>query len=483
MILHLLTTRTVIACLMVSSAILAEAQSQREEVLKRIEETKGTYEDIALKIWGFAEVGYQETKSSALLQSQLKKEGFTLQTGVAGIPTAFIASHGNGHPVIAILGEFDALPGVAQAAVPERSPIAGQRAGHACGHHLFGAGSIAAAVAVKEWMNSTGQKGTLRFYGTPAEEGGSGKVYMVRDGLFKDVDAVLHWHAGDRNEITMTSSLANQSAKFRFHGVASHAAAAPEHGRSALDGVESMNFMVNMLREHVPDSTRIHYVITKGGEAPNVVPASAEVYYYVRSPSRAINHAVFERVEKAAQGAALGTGTTVDWEIIHGAYELLPNTALGQAMHHNLTAVGGVHYNDKERAFADKIGRTLAGGKAAAVELASGIQPLNLSDRPLPASTDVGDVSWTVPTVGLKTATWVPGTPPHSWQAVACGGMSIGAKGMVVAAKTIALTAIDLFIKPDLIAKSRGEFEKRRGADFKYAPLLGDRKPPLDYRN
>ncbi len=479
----LLACRFLVTCLTLASAILAQSQTHREDVLRRIDATKGTYEDIALKIWGFAEVGFQETKSSALLQAQLKKEGFNVQAGVAAMPTAFTASFGSGHPIIAILGEFDALPGVAQAAVPERSPIEGQLAGHACGHHLFGAGSSEAAVAVKDWMKATGQKGTLRFYGTPAEEGGSGKVYMVRAGLFNDVDAVLHWHAGDRNEITMTSSLANKSAKFRFHGIASHAAAAPEQGRSALDGVEAMDYMANMIREHVPDSTRIHYVITKGGEAPNVVPAFAEVYYYVRSPSRVINQAVFERIEKAAQGAALGTGTTVDWEIIHGAYELLPNAALGQAMHDNLTAVGGVHYDDKEKTFAEKIGHTLAGGKAAALELASGIQPFDPRARPGPASTDVGDVSWTVPTVGLKTATWVPGTPAHSWQAVACGGMSIGAKGMVVAAKTIALTAIDLFTKPELVAKGREEFEKRRGPDFKYAPLLGDRKPPLNYRN
>ncbi len=464
-------------------ALAARAQTTKPEVLARIDASKSTYEDIALKVWGYAEVGYHETKSSGLLQSQLKSEGFEVKAGVAEIPTAFIASYGSGHPIIGILGEFDALPGVSQEAVPERKERPGSTAGHACGHNLFGAGSIEAAVAVKDWMKATGQKGTVRFYGCPAEEGGAGKVYMVRGGLFDDVDTVLHWHAGDRNMVRETASLANTSAKFRFHGIPSHAAAAPERGRSALKAVEAMDYMVNMLREHVPDSTRIHYVITHGGEAPNVVPEFAEVFYYVRSPSRVIDADVFARVVKCAQGAALGTDTKMDYEIIHGDYELLPNEALCRVMQPNLELVGGVTYTPEERTFAEKIGHTLY-GKPPAPEIAALVEPFDL--HPLGAggaSTDVGDVSWTVPTVGLSTATWVPGTPAHSWQAVAADGMSIGLKGMVVAAKTIALTAMDLFTQPELIAKAKAEFEQRRGPGFKYVPLIGDRKPPLDYRN
>src|SRR5882724_3997766 len=337
--------------LFLGAGAVASAQTTKLEVIARMDAGKATYEDIALKIWGYAEVGYHETKSSALLQEQLKKEGFNVQAGVAEIPTAFVASYGSGHPIIGVLGEFDALPGVSQAAVPEKQARPEVDAGHACGHHLFGAGSIEAAVAVKDWMKATGQKGTIRFYGTPAEEGGAGKVYMVRAGLFSDVDVVLHWHPGDRNAITISSTLANKSAKFRFHGIPSHAAAAPERGRSALDGVESMDYMVNMMREHIPDSTRIHYIITHGGEAPNVVPAFAEVYYYVRSPSRLILQDVWERVEKAAQGGGLGTGTTVDWEVIHACYELLGNETLGQAMQTNLETVGGVTYTSEEKAF------------------------------------------------------------------------------------------------------------------------------------
>lgn len=340
-----------------------------------------------------------------------------------------------------------------------------------------------AAVAIKEWLRANGRAGTVRLYGTPAEEGGSGKVYLVRAGLFRDVDVALHWHPADRNTIIMTPSLANRSGKFRFKGVASHASSAPDRGRSALDGVEAMNHMVNLLREHVPETTRIHYVITRGGEAPNVVPAFAEVYYYVRNPSREVVRDVWERVEKAATGAALGTGTTVEWEITGGVYDLLPNESLGRVMHGNLEAVGGVTYDTAEREFAAKIGRTLL-GKAPAPEVAALVPPFNPNPpRDGAGSTDVGDVSWNVPTVGVRTATWAPGTPGHSWQAVACGGTSMGLKGMNVAAKVLAGTMIDLFSDPAAIKAARAELEKRRGADFRYEAVIGNRAPPLNYRD
>lgn len=460
-------------------ALGAHAQKKTEDAIKTLDGKTEAYGNIAQTIWGYAEMGYQEEKSSALLQKTLADEGFTVTTGVAGIPTAFIAEYGSGTPIIAIMGEYDALPGLSQEAVAEKKS-AGKAAGHACGHHLFGTASAAAAIATKEWMVANNTRGTIRFYGTPAEEGGSGKVYMVREGLFNDVDVALHWHPGDDNEASAGAALANKSAKFRFYGVSAHAAGSPEKGRSALDGVEAMNMMVNMMREHIPQETRIHYVITNGGKAPNVVPDFAEVYYYARHDRRDVVMAIFDRIIKAAEGAALGTGTTMDFEMIGGTHELLPNLTLQKVMYENLSKVGGIEYTAEEKAFADKIAVSL-GQKEANLATAKNVQPYKTEAR-AGGSTDVGDVSFTVPTVGMGAATWVPGTPAHSWQAVAAGGTSIGKKGMMVAAKTLTLTAIVLFKDKDLIAKAKAELIERRGADFKYIPLLGDRAPALDYR-
>ncbi|MDE3252879.1 MAG: amidohydrolase [Bacteroidota bacterium] len=436
---------------------------------------------IALQIWNFAEVGYKEVRSSALHQQTLRENGFAVQSGVADMPTAFVASYGSGKPVIAILAEYDALPGLSQTASPEKDPIAGKNAGHGCGHHLFGTASVAAGVAIKKLMEEKKFTGTIKVYGCPAEEGGSGKVYMVRAGLFKDVDVVLHWHPGSENEVTMTSALANKSAKFRFHGLSAHAAMAPEKGRSALDAVESMDYMVNMMREHVPQETRIHYIITNGGKAPNVVPDFAEAYYYVRHPDKENVMAIFERVVNAAKGAALGTGTTMDYEIIGGTHDLLLNRSLAELMQDNLEKVGGVHYTPEEIAFGKKLQSSFA-FKVPAIETAAQISPLKKVADAGGGSTDVGDVSYAVPTVGLTAATWIPGTPAHSWQAVACGGTEIGTKGMMVAAKTLALTAIDLFTQPAYITKAKEEFNKAKG-DYQYKALLGDRKPALNYRD
>ncbi len=457
-----------------------KAQKTKQEVAEAINSKSSAYSAIAKKIWDYAEVGYKEVKSSALLQETLAQAGFKIEKGVAGIPTAFIATYGSGKPVIGILGEYDALPGISQDAVPEVTPIAGKTSGHACGHHLFGTASAAAAIEVKNWMIATKKSGTLRFYGTPAEEGGAGKVYMVREGFFKDVDVVLHWHPAALNNAETGGTLANKNGKFRFYGIASHAAASPERGRSSLDAVEAMDAMVNMMREHVTPETRIHYVITRGGEAPNVVPAFAEVYYYVRHPNRDEVKAVWERIVKAAQGAALGTETRMEVELMGGVYNMLPNETLAKVMDKNLHTVGGYSYNEQEKEFATKIQKTLS-GTIPKLESSNEIEPYQMKDGV--ASTDVADVSWVVPTVGLATATWVPGTPAHSWQAVAAGGTSIGFKGMMVAAKTLALTAIDIFESPDVIAESWKELKKRRGDNFVYEALLGDRKPALNYRD
>jgi aminobenzoyl-glutamate utilization protein B len=458
------------------------AQDGKQLVSDFIDQNATDFGDIAQTIWDLAEVGYQETESSALLQRTLEGAGFAVQPGVAGIPTAFIASWTNGDgPVIGILAEYDALPGITQDRSPDRAPIASKPAGHACGHHLFGTGSAAAAMAVKEWMSATGKQGTIRVYGTPAEEGGAGKVYMVREGLFDDVDVTLHWHAGSRNAAGASSTLANKSAKFRFRGVSAHAAGAPERGRSSLDAVEAMNHMVNLMREHVPQETRIHYVITYGGAAPNVIPDFAEVFYYVRNPDPENVISIFERVVQTAEGAALGTGTEMEYEVIHGIYNLLPNVALQEAMHANLERVGGVLYDDQEWAFAELIRQTLP-DDAPSLESAAEVQPFYVTEEGSGGSTDVADVSWVVPTAGMSSATWIPGTSAHSWQAIAAGGTTIGEKGLVVAAKTLAMTALDLFTNPELIAAAKAEHARRVGPDFEYRSLVGDRAPPLDYR-
>ena len=461
--------------------IAGPEELMKKETSNSIQANYDNYKNIALEIWNNAELGYKEKKSSALLQETLKKEGFTVEAGVAEIPTAFVATYGSGKPVIGILAEYDALPGLAQNAVPEKSAIEGKPGGHGCGHHLFGTASVAAGIAIKKLIEEKKFTGTIKVYGCPAEEGGSGKVYMVRAGLFNDLDVAIHWHPGAENGVTMMSALANSSAKFRFYGLSAHAAASPERGRSSLDAVESMDYMVNMMREHIPQETRIHYVITQGGKAPNVIPDFAEAYYYVRHPKKDQVKEIFQRVVTTAKAAALGTETRMEYEVIGGTHDLLLNRTLAEAMQKNLEKVGGVKYTEEEKSFAKKI-QSSFNFPYPPVEFSDSITPLKIETDAGGGSTDVGDVSYAVPTVGMRAATWAPGTPAHSWQAVACGGTEIGTKGMMVAAKTMAMTAIDLFTNPILIQKAKDEFVKAKG-DYKYEALLGTRKPALNYRD
>lgn len=434
---------------------------------------------IASDIFDYAELGYLEKRSSARLANYLADNGFAVETGVAGMPTSFVATRGSGRPVVALLAEYDALPGLSQAPVTRREPVVEDGAGHACGHHLFGSASATAGIAVADWLAATGKSGTVRVYGTPAEEGGSGKVYLTRAGLFDDVDVALHWHPNDRNVAVPESSNANKSARFTFRGIAAHAAASPHRGRSALDGVEAMNYMTNLMREHMPSTARMHYIITDGGRAPNIVPEHAQVYYYVRHPRPEAVEELFERVVAAAEGAALGTGTHMSYEVMHGNFPLLPNETLAKVIHEHLKAAGGVAYDENETAFAQAIQKSLF-GRIRPLSSARETQPFEFRQKT--GSTDVGDVSWSVPTAGFGTATWVPGTTAHSWQAVAAGGMSIGHKGMMLAANILAETARELIDNPHLIAAATKEFHGRRGEGFEYRPLLGDREPPLDYR-
>ena len=481
-----------LACVLFGLQVVAQKKTKADPATQQINANKeaalaalnNAYDadkKTALQIWEYAEVGYKENKSAALHVQNLRAAGFTVETGVAEIPTAFVATYGSGSPVIGILAEYDALPGLSQTASTEKNPIAGKNAGHGCGHHLFGTASVGAGIAIKELIASGKLKGTIKVYGCPAEEGGSGKVYMVRAGLFNGVDAVIHWHPDDANAVTTTSALANKSAKFKFYGISAHAAAQPEQGRSSLDAVEAMDNMVNMMREHVPQETRIHYIITSGGKAPNVVPDFAEVYYYVRHPKRKEVVEIFDRVVKAAEGAALGTGTRFQYDIIGGTHDLLINKTLAEAMQINLEKVGGVSYTEAELNFAKKIEPSFIGARVD-VATAGTVRPLSYISEGNSGSTDVGDVSYALPTVGLRAATWVPGTPAHSWQAVAAGGTEIGTKGMLVASKTMALTAIDLMSSPALLAKAMEEFTKSKG-DYKYKALLGDIKPALNYRD
>lgn len=466
---------------MAAVSIPAAAQDWRAGVLKGLDARAEHYGRMSRAIWEAAEVGYKEVKSSALLREELAAAGFRIDAGVAGMPTAFVATWGSGKPVIGIMGEFDALPGLSQDAVPERRARVAGGPGHGCGHNLFGVASMAAALAAKAELESRRLPGTIRFYGTPAEEGGNGKVYMVRAGLFDDADVVLHWHPSDRNLASTISSLAVISAKFRFKGVAAHAASAPDKGRSALDAVMVMTHAVDLLREHVPQEARLHYVITKGGVAPNVVPDATEVYLYARHPKIAVLDGIWDRIVKTAEAGALATGTTMEMELVGSTPELIPNQAMTALIDRNLREAGGVAYSADERAFAEALQKTFVPGTARDLAEASTVRP---SDEPMSiGSTDAADVSWVVPSGWFFAATYVPGTPGHTWQATACTGGSIGRKGMMVAARTLALTAMDLLTDPARVAAARSSFEKARGTQPYRSRVPASAGPPLGYRD
>lgn len=453
--------------------------SDRSELIKRLDARADQLAKTSQQIWEFAEVGYQETKSAALLKEELRAAGFAITETIGNMPTAFSAQAGRGGPVIGILGEYDALPGLHQEAVPHKQPARSNKAGHGCGHNLFGTASAAAAIAVKEWLAEKGVSGTVRFYGCPAEEGGGGKIYMARAGAFNGCDVVLHWHPGSSNQASLKTNLANMTGKFRFRGMAAHAAGAPDKGRSALDGVMLFTHAIEMLREHVPQTTRIHYVITSGGDAPNVVPAFAEVYLYLRSPEMTVIDNAWPRILKCAEAGALGTETKFELEIVNSAYSILPNDELTELIERNLRLVGGVTYTPEERKFAETLRQTF---ETEATRLGSEARIGKAEEGISYGSTDVGDVSWVVPTAGFNTATFVPGTPGHSWQSTACAGMSIGHKGMMVAAKTLTLSALDLFTDAKEVAAAKKSFAARKlGKEYR-SRLPADQKPPLDYR-
>ncbi|WP_282145410.1 amidohydrolase [Alteromonas stellipolaris] len=451
---------------------------------------QSTMKHIAKTMWEKPELGFLEHNSSALMQQTLIERGFKVTAGVAEMPTAFIAQYSptgqdnkaDNKPVIGLLAEMDALPSMGVLNTSDKQPISTNghvHSGHACGHNLFAGGVIGAALSLADYLDTHPNQGSLKVFGAPAEEGGSGKVYLVKAGVFEDVDVALHWHPSDSTTSSPSSSLANKSGKFRFYGVAAHAAAAPHKGRSALDGVEAMNMMVNLMREHVPDGTRIHYVITNGGKAPNVVPDFAEVYYYVRSAQPSVVLSLWERLEKSAKGAALGTETHVDWEVTGGVWNVLPNVTLSKLMHKHIEAAPPIILTKSEQQFASEISST----RKQTFNHNAHSTPESFDEKITvwSASTDVGDVSWQVPTVGLSSATWVKGTPPHTWQASAMSGTDIGYKGMYLASEVLTQTAISLFAEPKNISKAKEEFRQRKST-LNYESMLGQRAPALDYR-
>lgn len=415
-------------------------------------------------IWNYAELGLEETKSSARLVGELKQAGFRVKEGVADMPTAFVAEYGSGKPIIGILAEYDALPELSQQITTDRKTVEGRTTGHGCGHCAFGTASVGAALAVKDAIDRFKLKGTVRVYGTPAEETLIGKVYMTLAGQFNDLDACLHWHPGAKNRVSYMSSKAMVSAKFTFTGLAAHASGSPHRGRSALDGVELMNVGVNYMREHVKETSRMHYVITNGGGQPNVVPATAQVWYFVRANTHEDAEYLFDWVRDIADAGAKMSRTKVAVQIDTDCHEIIPNRPLSEVILRNFKRVGAPPFTDADRAFAAKIQESMRSDPIFKETKPLHEEIEDLPDKPTDAdggSTDVGDVSWKVPTSGFSAATFALGSPGHSWQNVAAIGSPIGHKGMLVAAKVLALTTVELFNDPEALKDARADFDER----------------------
>ncbi len=458
--------------------------STKVQLVDWLEERSGRFTAMSDAIWREPQLALKETFACKLQIEDLRVEGFKIRENVGGLPTAFVAEWGGGAPIIGFVGEYDALPNLSQENGPDQNPLVPGGPGHGCGHNLLGTASLAAAVALKSWLEATGRPGTVRYYGCPAEETITGKVFMARDGVFDDLDAAITWHPGWLNTVSKGSSLAVDNLKFQFHGKTAHAAMSPDLGRSALDAVELMNVGSNFLREHVADAVRIHYVITNGGGAPNVVPDEAEVWYFVRAPQRSQVDEVTARVRKIAQGAALMTETTVTEQYLCGAYNVLPNLFLADLAFAAMNEIGPLEFTAEERAYAGRITaaypETMRGPLLATVGLPQSLLSESLlgdvyaaldEGKVMPGSTDVGDVSWVTPTVSVGTATWALGVPAHSWGITATGAMSIGHKGMLHAAKTMALTAFELFEDPDKLAQARAEFDEATSGKPYKTPL------------
>ena len=458
----------------------------QEQIINQIQEMDEKLSYIAKQIWDRPEIALQETFAADLLANELEAAGFSVERGVAQMPTAFIATYGHGKPVIGFLGEYDALPGLSQKLSVVKGPVEKNAPGHGCGHNLYGTACLGSVIALKNALESQNIPGTIRFYGCPAEETLLGKTFMARAGVFDDLDAAISWHPGSANIAWNASSLAMNSFKVNFHGVASHAGGSPHLGRSALDGVMLMDVGVNYLREHIIQEARIHSVITSGGQAPNIVPSFSQVWYFVRAPHRRQVEEIYARVLEIAHGAALMSGTTHEIEFITGCYDLLPNDTLSELLYQKLLAVNDLKFTGQERAFAKELQSSFPSGSVEQEfedmqeSTSASLSPDAVHD-PLweqvhhhaenppggGGSTEVGDVSWITPTGQITTCCWPLGTPGHSWQTVASSGSTIGMKGMLFAAKGMALAGLDLLTDPELLTKAKTEFiQAKKGAEY-----------------
>lgn len=462
-----------------TSSLFAQGKltKNKEAIIASVEKHKENLIKISDDIWALAETAFEENQSSKILSDYAEQQGFKVERGVAGMPTAFVATYGSGKPVISVLGEFDALPGLSQKAEPNKNPLNEGAAGHGCGHNMFGAGSLGAAVAIKELIESGKIKGTIKFFGTPSEEKYFGKIWMVREGLWNDVDVNISWHPSASTEADVQSSLALVDFKVEFFGQAAHASLDPWNGRSASDALELYTTGVNYYREHVKPTVRMHYHIQDGGQVVNVVPDYSRVWMRVRDTKRSGMMPVYQQVMKMAEGAAIMANVDYKVSLISGIYEVLVNREGGKIMQNNLELLGSIKYTPEEIEFGKGI--QAATGKPQ-IGMDSKINPLlETQEHPGGGSTDVGDVSWNVANINLGVTTAPAGTPWHSWAVVACGGMSIGHKGMVYSSKAMAMTMVDLFEDPKLVDKVKAEYKQRKD-DEVYEAMVPDGPPPIN---
>ena len=472
-----------LAFIILALVTISEISGQRKKlpkfkqaVIESVESNQSDYIELSNQIWAMAETAFEETESAEVLAAYAEKQGFEVERGVADLPTAFIATYGSGSPVIGVLGEFDALPGLSQKAEPTKNPLQAGAPGHGCGHNLFGVGSLAAAIAIKEQIESGSLSGTIKFFGTPAEEKYFGKLFMARAGLFNGLDVCLDWHPGADTEADVQSGLSLVDFVVEFSGQAAHAAGDPWNGRSASDGMELYTTGINFLREHIRPSVRIHYHMMDAGDVVNVVPDYAKVWTRVRDTHKKDMLQVYERVKEIARGAAIMANVDYKINLVSGLHEVLVNRTGGEVMQKNLELLGPISYTEEEVVFAKKIQEVT--GKAQ-VGLDAEIKPLRETlEHPGGGSTDVGDVSWLVPEIRLSVTTAPVDTPWHSWAVVACGGMSIGHKGMIQAAKALSMTMTDLYTDPKLVDRIKAEFVKRKG-DYQYEAILPEGPAPL----